>query len=109
MSITPDAKEDRPAAVASPVRPTANWRVDSVEPLPDYRLKVRFVDGTEGVVEMRRLISSPHAGVFEALRDPIVFARAHVFLGAVTWPGELDLSPDAMYDGIKACGVWEPV
>jgi len=24
----------------------------------------------------------------------------------VTWPGEIDLAPDAMYEGIKATGVW---
>ena len=30
----------------------------------------------------------------------------YVSLGAVTWPGELDLAPDAMYDEIKARGEW---
>jgi hypothetical protein len=26
--------------------------------------------------------------------------------GAVTWPGELDLAPDAMHDAIRQHGVW---
>jgi len=37
---------------------------------------------------------------------PPVRERAYVNDGAVTWPGELDLAPDAMYDEIKANGRW---
>ena len=45
---------------------------------------------------------------FEPLRDPQLFAEVSIDHGAVTWPGELDLAPDAMYDGIKATGSWTP-
>jgi hypothetical protein len=27
-------------------------------------------------------------------------------IGAVTWPGEIDLAPDAMHDEIKKNGKW---
>jgi hypothetical protein len=37
------------------------------------------------------------AGVFAALRDPSLFAQAALDYGAVSWPGELDLAPDAMH------------
>jgi hypothetical protein len=47
-------------------------------------------------------------GVFEILRDPVLFAQAGIDHGAVTWPGELDLAPDAMYDEIRARGSWTP-
>jgi hypothetical protein len=78
-----------------------------VDVLPDYRLRVRFMDGVEGFVNMKELVFSPEAGVFQALRDRAVFAQAEVVMGAVTWPGELDLAPDAMYDAIKLSGTWE--
>ena len=74
--------------------------------LPDYRLHVRFLDGTEGEVDMAALLSRPDAGVFAPLRDPAFFARVSVELGDVTWPGELDLAPDAMYDAIRQTGKW---
>lgn len=77
------------------------WRVVAVETLPEFRLHVRFVDGTEGTVDLAALIHSPGAGVFASLADPVLFARAHVEYGAVTWPGEIDLAPDAMYAEIK--------
>jgi hypothetical protein len=67
---------------------------------------VRFVDGTEGEVDVSKLVFGPDPGVFEALRDPVVFNRVYLHMGAVTWPGELDLAPDAMYDEIKARGRW---
>jgi hypothetical protein len=92
--------------VAQSVQPAASWRVRSVEVLPDYCLKVRSVDGLEGLVHMKKMVWSKSAGVFEALREPVVFAQADVVLGAVTWPGELDLAPDAMHDEIKANGEW---
>jgi hypothetical protein len=77
-----------------------------VRPLPGFRLAVRFVDGTAGEVDLSKLIHSPHAGVFAALRDPTLFAKIFVHYGAVTWPGELDLAPDAMHTELKAHGLW---
>ena len=96
------AEEDPSAGVV----PKAPWRVTDVRPLPDYRLVVLFVDGTAGEVDVSKLILSVDAGVFAALRDPTVFAQVYVHLGAVTWPGDIDLAPDAMYEEIKAHGRW---
>ena len=100
-------QEDIAASVAPPVQMKALWRVTAVEALDGYRLHVRFVDGLEGEVEMAERVRSPRAGVFAALADPDMFAQVHVELGAVTWPGELDLAPDAMHDEIKKNGVWK--
>ena len=106
MSIAHDPAENRSASLTSSIRPTADWRVRKVETLPEYRLKVHFADGLEGLVDMKKMVWSSSAGVFEALRDPTLFSQARVELGVVTWPGELDLAPDAMYDEIKAHGTW---
>jgi hypothetical protein len=84
------------------------WRVTSVTVLPDAQLQVRFVDGTMGKVDMRAFLSGPNVEgtVFEPLRDPAVFAEARVVMGAVQWPGGVDLAPDPMYDAIQQSGVW---
>jgi len=83
-----------------PVQPRAAWRVAAVQALPGYRLRVRFNDGTEGEVDLSSLILAPGAGVFAPLRDEALFRQVHVALGAATWPGDLDLAPDAMYRAI---------
>lgn len=101
-----NAEEDRPSNVTPPVRPKAPWRVASVEPLPGYRLRVRFNDGTEGIADLSALIGSTDAGVFSALHDENLFRQVGISLGAITWPGDLDLAPDAMHQGIKERGTW---
>jgi hypothetical protein len=52
------------------------------------------------------LVHSPNAGVFATLRDEMLFRQVRLELGAVTWPGELDLAPDAMYAAIRQTGKW---
>jgi hypothetical protein len=86
----------------------AAWRVHSVAALPDYCLRVIFIDGVTGVVRMSRLIQSDRAGVFAGLRDHARFADVRVELGAVSWPGGIDLAPDAMHDAIASSGEWVP-
>jgi hypothetical protein len=55
---------------------------------------------------MSRLLLSETARVFSPLRDPSRFAEVRVQDGVVTWPGGLDLAPDAMYDEIRRNGQW---
>lgn len=95
------AQQDLPLALTPPIQPRMPWRVASVKALPDFRLHVRFVDGAEGTVDLDPLVHSPGAGVFASLADSALFAQVFVEHGAVTWPGEIDLAPDAMYAEIK--------
>ncbi|MDR3425628.1 MAG: DUF2442 domain-containing protein [Alphaproteobacteria bacterium] len=78
---------------------------DVVEVRPELplTLSVKFADGLSGKV---RFEPSHLYGVFKRLKDPDLFKQAYVEHGAVTWPGELDLAPDAMYDEIKKNGEW---
>ena len=85
---------------------TAPWRLTKVKPLPNYKLEVEFNDGTHGFVEMMTLIMSDHAGVFAALKDKDIFDQAHLEYGVLTWPGEIDLAPDTMFDAVKKTGRW---
>jgi hypothetical protein len=82
--------------------------VTEVEALSGFRLRVAFADGLAGVVDMSALVHSPEAGVFAALRDPSLFAQVALDYGygAVSWPGELDLAPDAMHAAIQERGEW---
>lgn len=108
MQSTANTETDRTFEVAPDIRHTVPWRLESVTPLPNGRLSVTFVDGTSGAVDMLPLLdsSSVDGTVFEALRDPDVFAQTKIVLGAVQWPNGADLAPDAMYDAIRETGVW---
>ena len=106
MHADADAQEDPTTELIPPVSPRAPWRVADAEALPGFRLRVRFNDGTEGMVDLARFINSAEAGVFAALRDEGLFRQVKIVLGAVTWPGDLDLAPDAMHRAIKEHGTW---
>jgi hypothetical protein len=106
MSSAPDAASDFAPRLTIIGRRDVPWCVVSVTPLDGFRLRVRFIDGLEGEVQLAELLNSARPGVFEPLRDPAEFRRVGLSTyGVVTWPGELDLAPDAMYDDIKATGV----
>ena len=79
------------------------YDVVDVQPVMPMALLVRFADGA---TELVRFEPSHLTGMFEALKDPIVSAQARIEAGAVTWPGDLDLAPDAMYREIKSRGDW---
>ena len=100
------AHNDRAARMIPPIECTLPDDVASVEALPDFRLRVRFYDGVEGMVDLSSLVHSPDAGVFAALADPDHFAQVGIEFGAVWWPGDLDLAPDAMHAELKAHGQW---
>jgi hypothetical protein len=98
--------ENSPATVTPSTRPHVPWRVIEALPRDGFCLHVRFMDGLEGIVDMAGLIHSSRADVFAQLADPSLFAQVFVEHGAVTWPGEIDLAPDAMHAEIKKTGKW---
>ncbi len=79
------------------------WDVKSVQLTGPLSFNVQFEDGLTGKVQFE---TSHLTGVFESLKDPLVFQKIGIEGGAVTWPGELDLAPDTMYAEIKAKGEW---
>jgi hypothetical protein len=106
LQLPADTREDCAVELTPAVRPLAPLRVAEVEALPGFQLRVRFADGSEGTVEMAEFVNSKAAGVFAALRDENAFRQARIVLGAITWPGDLDLAPDAMHRAIKEHGTW---
>lgn len=64
---------------------------------------VRFADGLSGTVT---IAPSKLYGVFERLSDPEMFNQIQTKDGFVSWPCNVDLAPDAMYDAIRRDGIW---
>jgi hypothetical protein len=75
-----------------------------------YRLKVSFMDGTVGWVDLSRWLPSKRidGSIFEPLREMDFFKQAEVALGAITWPNGADLPPDVIYDAVRHSGIWKP-
>lgn len=79
------------------------WDVISATIVKHLEFTVTFADGLSGRV---RMLPSHLYGVFEKLKDPAFFNKLQVTNGFVSWPGEIDLAPDAMYEAIRRDGEW---
>ena len=68
-----------------------------VHVLDGYRLRLRFEDGVEGVVDVARLVK--FTGVFAPLQERDYFAQVRVNpdTGTICWPNDADLDPDVLY------------
>jgi hypothetical protein len=75
------------------------WDVVEVKPEPEYRLFVRFKDGLAGRIQLR---PEELTGALAPLLDVQFFEQVFVDYGAVAWPGEIDLAPDAMYTQVAS-------
>ena len=67
----------------------------AVKALEDYRIWVRFDDGTEGDIDLSDFAGH---GVFEAWNDRAFFEEVKIpEYEGITWPGDLSLCPDMLY------------
>ncbi len=71
-----------------------NPRVKEVAPTEDYKLKLTFDNGEQGLYDCSDLLDF---GVFKELRNKEYFKRATVLDGTVVWPNEQDICPDTLY------------
>ena len=66
-----------------------------VKPTSKFAIEVGFEDGKCGVVNLGDLAGR---GVFRAWLEEGVFEKVKITeVGALEWPGELDLCPDSIY------------
>lgn len=91
---------------ATRVIPAAPWRVRSLAVLPGYRLAVTFQDGASGIADLSAVTTACKCGIYEALKDPMVFRQARLELGVVTWPNGADIDPAWMYEQVKLGKTW---
>lgn len=72
-----------------------------VTPLPGFRLFLRFNNGAAGEVDLSAELEGE---VFEALRDPAMFATAqqHPIMRTAAWANGADLAPEFLFDLMRA-------
>ncbi len=66
-----------------------------VKALQEYRIWLRYSDGTAGEVDLSNMAGR---GVFAAWNEPGCFEKAHIAPHrAIAWTDDLELCPDALY------------
>lgn len=75
-------------------------RVTRVQALDHFVIELCFADGTQGKVDLSDLAGK---GVFSLWNDYAKFREVGIGeSGELTWPGQVDLCPDALY--LRATG-----
>ena len=69
--------------------------VNSVVAAPDFGLLLTFTSGERRRFDMRPYLHYP---VFRRLKNPGFFSLARVDYGTVTWPGDIDIAPETLYE-----------
>ena len=69
--------------------------VNAVEAAPDFGLVLTFNSGERRRFDMRPYLHYP---VFRRLENLGYFCLARVDYGTVTWPGDIDIAPETLYD-----------
>ena len=70
-------------------------KITEAHPAGHYQVFLRFDDGASGTVDLGRFAGH---GVFRAWEIQGVFEQLSISrAGALQWPGDLDLCPDALY------------
>ena len=75
-------------------------RVMHGEYLGEYKIRLRFVDGAEGDVD---LSSELYGEVFEPLKDKDLFRRfsIHPEFGTLVWANGADIAPEFLYEKLR--------
>ena len=70
--------------------------VVSAKALPDFRVQVVFDTGACGVFDCKPLLSDPF---WQRLSDPTFFRLVRVAYGTLTWPDDIDIAPEDVWEG----------
>jgi hypothetical protein len=73
-------------------------KVVSVEPQKDFKLVLRFGDGSLREFDMKPYLD---VGMYVTLKDPKLFATAHIAFDGVEWSNGVDIDPEFLYEHSK--------
>lgn len=69
--------------------------VITVEPLSDFKLKLKFENNEVRIFDMKPLLEKKP---FTILKDWNLYKTVRVENGTIVWPGDIDIAPETLYD-----------
>jgi len=82
-------------------------RVQSVEPLEKFRVRIIFKNGVVKEIDLEKFLRGE---IFEPIRkDPKMFRSVKVVGGTIGWGNGADIDPDVLYYDLKPAWMEETV
>lgn len=75
-------------------------RAMSVEPLPDYILKIRFNNDELRYFDVKKIYT---LNCFKPLQNKEFFNNVRISYGSVAWDNDIDYCPDCLYEESIVC------
>ena len=72
--------------------------IKEVQPLENYKLKLKFENGEVGIFDLKPYLN---LGKFSELQDPELFKKVRVSFDAIEWPNGIDLDPEFLHKHSK--------
>jgi len=72
--------------------------VTAVEYVGDYKLQLRFNNGTQGIVDLEQEL---YGEIFEPLRDKTLFQQVFITNRTIEWPNGADFAPEFLFEMIQ--------
>ena len=71
------------------------YKIIHVNVLQDYKIKLKFDDGQQGIVDLSHLVGK---GVFSSWNDYNTFQNVKIgSSGELMWSDQIDICPDSLY------------
>lgn len=67
----------------------------SVEPLPDYILKIKFNNNEEKYFDAKKIYDLP---CYKLLKNKEFFKTVRIEYGSIAWNNDIDYCPDCLYE-----------
>jgi hypothetical protein len=82
-------------------------RVESVEPLENFSVRITFKNGVQKTFDLEKFLRGE---IFEPIRkDPKIFRSIKVIGGTIGWDNGADIDPDVLYYDLKPAWMEESV
>ena len=70
-------------------------RAVSVEPLPNFLLKIKFNNDEEKLFDVKKIYNLP---CYKPLQNKEFFNTVRIEYGSITWGNDIDYCPDCLYE-----------
>lgn len=79
-------------------------KVTELKPLNNFRLWLKFSDGSEGIRDYSDMIQEG-GQMIEPLQDQAFFNRVFISFGVPSWPNGYDVDAIALYQELEEAGL----
>ena len=88
--------KENPLPESIPFHKTDLWlHVTALEYLQDYKLKLQFNNGIEGIVDLEPEL---YGEIFEPLKNQDLFQQVLITSRTIEWPNGADFAPEFLFE-----------